>query len=60
MNKRIQKKKMTQKRNASRRIIENSEGDDKYQKLMFHCIKYDDFKFAKDILMNVLWEVTKT
>lgn len=50
MNKRIRKKHFTQKRNASRRIIENLEGDDKYQKLMAHCIKYDDFKFAKDIL----------
>jgi len=52
MNKRIRKKKMTQKRNASRRIIGNLEGCDKYQKLMIHCIKYDDFKFAKDILGN--------
>lgn len=46
MNKRIRKKKMTQKRNASRKLILSmNEGDDKYRMLMLHIIRFGDCKF---------------
>lgn len=46
MNKRIRKKKMTQKRNASRKLILSmDDGIDKYRMLMVHIIRFGDDGF---------------
>ena len=51
MNKRIQKKKMTQKRNASRKLILSmDDSDDKYRMLMLHSIRFDDAGFVHEVL----------
>lgn len=51
MNKRIRKKKMTQKRNASRKLILSmDEGIDKYRILMMHVIRFDDLGFFKEYI----------
>ncbi len=54
MNKRIQKKKITQKRNASRKfILSMEEGDDKDRMLHQHVILFNDYKFFHEIEGNV-------
>jgi len=51
MNKRIQKKKMTQKRNASRKLILSMDDDfDKYDMLIRHAILFDDYKFVREVI----------
>jgi len=51
MNKRIQKKKMTQKRNASRKLILSmDDSDDKYRMLMLHIIRFGDDGFVHEVL----------
>lgn len=50
MNKRIRKKKITQKRNASRKfILSMKEGFDKDRMLMRHAILFDDYKFVHEV-----------
>lgn len=56
MNKRIRKKKITQKRNASRKfILSMKEGFDKYEMLMRHAILFDDYKFVNEIIGPHRW-----
>lgn len=51
MNKRIRKKKMTQKRNPSRKLILSmDEGDDKYHMLMLHVIRFGDYGFVREVI----------
>lgn len=51
MNKRIRKKKMTQKRNASRKLILSmDDGIDKYRMLMIHVIRYGDCGFFNEVV----------
>ena len=51
MNKRIQKKKITRKRNASRKqILSMDEGVDKYRMLMLHVIRFDDCEFVNEAI----------
>lgn len=51
MNKRIRKKKMTQKRNASRKLILSmDEGIDKYRMLMIHVIRFGDRVFFNELI----------
>lgn len=51
MNKRIRKKKMTQKRNASRKLILSmDDGIDKDCMLMRHVIRFGDYVFAKEVI----------
>ncbi len=51
MNKRIQKKKLTQKRNASRKLILSmDEGIDKDHALMLHVIRFNDPGFFHEVI----------
>lgn len=51
MNKRIRKKKMTQKRNASRKLILSmDEGIDKWRMLMIHVIRFGDRRFFNEVI----------
>ena len=51
MNKRIRKKKMTQKRNKSRKqILSMPEGIDKDRMLMSHIIRFGDAKFFNEVI----------
>lgn len=51
MNKRIQKKKLTQKRNASRKaILSMDEGLDKDRALMRHVILFHDPEFFHEVI----------
>lgn len=51
MNKRIRKKKMSQKRNASRKLILSmNEGLDKDRALMVHVIRFGDCRFFDEVI----------
>lgn len=51
MNKRIRKKKMTQKRNASRKLILSMDDDiDKWRMLMLHVIRFGDYGFVREVI----------
>lgn len=51
MNKRIRKKKITQKRNASRKLILSmNEGIDKDRMLMIHVIRFGDRGFFREVI----------
>lgn len=51
MNKRIRKKKITQKRNASRKaILSMDEGLDKDHALMIHVIRFGDRRFFDEVI----------
>lgn len=51
MNKRIRKKKITQKRNASRKLILSmNEGLDKDHALMVHVIRFGDRRFFDEVI----------
>lgn len=53
MNKRIRKKKMTQKRNVSRKLILSmEEGFNKDDMLMRHAILFDDYKFIHEVIRS--------
>lgn len=54
MNKRIRKKKMTQKRNASRKLILSmDDGADRDCMIMKHMIRFDDYTFFHEVEGNV-------
>lgn len=51
MNKRIRKKKITQKRNASRKLILSmNEGVDRDRMLMTHVIRFGDYGFFRKVI----------
>jgi len=51
MNKRIRKKKITQNRNASRKLILSmNEGLDKDRALMVHVIRFGDRRFFDEVI----------
>ena len=51
MNKRIRKKKITQKRNASRKLILSmDDGIDRDRMLMLHIIRFGDSRFFYEVL----------
>lgn len=51
MNKRIRKKKITQKRNASRKLILSmDDGDNKNCMLMSHAIQFGDYGFVYEVI----------